>query len=60
MTLRALINELLRDALVQHRPADPFPVKVQRSALQPGIDPHRLNQLSDEVEDEALIERLRK
>jgi len=28
----------------------PFRVRTFRSAFQPGVDPHRLNQLSDEIE----------
>jgi DNA-binding FadR family transcriptional regulator len=58
-SVRDVINDLLRGALVHQRPGEPFRVEVQHSALQPGIDPHRLNQLADELEDEALTERLR-
>lgn len=59
-SVRDVVNEVLRGALVSHRPGEPFRVEVQHSALQPGIDPHRLNQLADDFEDEAHIERLRR
>jgi predicted transcriptional regulator len=59
-SMREVLNDALRRALVIQRPAEPFRVEVQHSALQPGIDPHRLNQLADELDDEALVERLRR
>lgn len=50
-------NDALRAALTAP-PATPYRVRVHHSALQPGIDPRRLNQLVDEVDDDEAIQRL--
>jgi predicted transcriptional regulator len=59
-SVREVLNEALRRGLVHQRPTKPFRIQVQHSALQPGIDPRRLNQLADELEDGPLIHRLRR
>ncbi|MEW5738670.1 MAG: hypothetical protein AB1938_07065 [Myxococcota bacterium] len=37
--------------------AGPFKVSPHRTRLVAGVDPARLNQLADELEDEALLAR---
>lgn len=56
--VREIVNDALRRALVTQRASTAFRVSVHHSALCPGIDPDRMNQLADELEDEALVERL--
>jgi hypothetical protein len=57
LSVREVLDTILRQALVGPAPPDRFVVRVQESALQPGVDPLRLNQLADELEDEAHIAR---
>ncbi len=58
---RRVVNELLRRALSgqtpRRRPA-PFRVDTFRSAFRPGVDPQKLNQLSDELEVRRAQEKL--
>jgi hypothetical protein len=57
---KVVLNDLLRRAMRQDTPppARPFKVRPHRTKLAPGVDPGRLNQLADELEDEALIARM--
>jgi hypothetical protein len=53
LSLREAINELLRAGLqaVEKSPSSrPYCGPVFSSALKPGIDPNRMNQLADELE----------
>lgn len=54
--MKQIVNDALRQAL---RPARqrkaPFRVVPHEAVLQPGIDWARLNQLADELEDEAIL-----
>lgn len=54
--MKQVVNDALRRAL--SRPGDaggePYHLVPHESALQPGVDPARLNQLADELEDEAI------
>ena len=56
---RSVVNELLRRALSgqgpQRRP-EPFRVETFTSAFRPGVDPSKLNQLSDELEAQRALE----
>ena len=60
---KAVVNELLRRGLVAGtKPslaATPFVVKAKSCGFLPGIDPLKLNQLSDEIETDDLIDRHR-
>ena len=50
---RRIVNDLIRRGLWgggRRREEEPFRVETFRSALRPGIDPLRLNQLVDELE----------
>ncbi|MFO1022720.1 MAG: hypothetical protein U0903_18790 [Planctomycetales bacterium] len=62
VSLKAAVNQALRIGLAMEtapKESRPFRVKVHRSGLLPGLDPHRLNQVADEIEDEAVLSRIR-
>lgn len=59
-SVREVVNDALRRALVPQRKGAPYRVRPHDSPLQPGVDPRRLNQLADELEDEDRVRRLRK
>ncbi|MEX2578971.1 MAG: hypothetical protein WD342_07930 [Verrucomicrobiales bacterium] len=58
ISLREAVNRLLREGLrsVEKRTTtSPYEGPVFESALLPGIDPNRLNQLADELEIEEFV-----
>ena len=58
LSLREAIDQLLRAGLrsIADSPgARPFTGPVFDSGLQPGIDPHRMNQLADELQVEEFV-----
>ncbi len=65
LPFKEVVNSVLRRGLAaQERRAEsdrPFRVKVFRSPFRPGVDPLKLNQLSDELEARrfAAVERPR-
>jgi hypothetical protein len=57
---KAIINEALRRGLSgaePPEPAEPFRVRPIDSAFRSGVDPARLNQLTDELEAEDYIRK---
>lgn len=57
---KQIINDALRRALkTRVTPQEPYRLSPHESRLRPGFDPSRLNQLVDELEDEAIIENSR-
>jgi hypothetical protein len=60
---KQVVNDAIRRGLAP-RLADaaprPYRADVHRAKLKPGIDAGALNQLADELEDEVVIERVRK
>ena len=60
-SFKETVNQVLRQGLVaqQSRERQPkrFRVQTFRSAFRPGIDPVKLNQLSDEIEVAHATER---
>lgn len=58
---KAVLNELLRKAMRPQRaaPRQPFKVTPHKTRLLAGVDPARLNQLADELEDDAVLRRAR-
>lgn len=60
-TTKAVVNDALRRALGPSQPgsAEPYRVVPHESALRPGIDAGRLNQIADEIEDEAILAKVR-
>tara|TARA_R110002096_G_scaffold397065_1_gene593006 strand:- start:1416 stop:1667 length:252 start_codon:yes stop_codon:yes gene_type:complete len=58
LSLREVVNRLLREGLTSmHRETTvaPYEGRVFETALQPGIDPNRMNQLADELEIEDFV-----
>lgn len=57
LSRRQIVNDALRRALTPRvARQEPYRLTPHESALRPGFDPARLNQLADELEDEAIIE----
>ena len=54
---KAVVNDALRRALAPQE-SRPYSARVFEADLIPGVDAGRLNQLADELEDEASIEKL--
>lgn len=60
--LKATVNEALRIGLgVVPKAVEPQPFKIRVfvDGLQPGIDPDKMNQLLDEVEDQEIARKHR-
>lgn len=60
--IKQIVNEALRRGLTSPgltRGRKPFRVQRHVTALRPGIDIARFNHLADELEDEALVEKMR-
>jgi hypothetical protein len=51
-----VVNDALRRALTPATTRDPFRVVPHESTVRTGLDPASLNQLADELEDEAILE----
>jgi hypothetical protein len=62
-SFKETVNDTLRKGLsAQDRKANrptPFCVAVFRSAFRPGVDPMRLSKLSDDLEVEHAVSRIR-
>lgn len=57
--MKQVINDTLRRALAPpDRRREPYRVRVHESSLRPGIDRSGLNRLADELEDEAIMDRM--
>lgn len=56
------LNQAVRRALSTRTstPAKPFVLRTFAMGLRPGIDETKLGQLADQLEDEALLERMRR
>lgn len=54
-----VVNDTLRRGLARHAAADRpvFRVRPLRGGFRPGIDPLKLNQLNDELEVQAFLEK---
>ncbi|MSP62731.1 MAG: antitoxin [Myxococcales bacterium] len=59
---KRVVNDAIRQALSPRasRKSKPFRIAVHKARLLAGIDPARLNQLADELEDEASLRKLRR
>lgn len=60
VSVREVIEAHLRAALDAGPSRPPYNVPVHHSALVPGIDPRRLHQLAEELDDDEAIARLRR
>ncbi len=59
---KQIVNEAIRRGLAARRPGrrgKRYRVRPHKTTLRPGIDAGSLNQLVDELEDEAIVKKLR-
>jgi len=59
---KQVVNDAIRRGLAPRaggRTHRPYRVRPHRTTLQPGVDPGAFNRLADELEDEAVLEKLR-
>ena len=60
---KQVVNDAIRRGLaprLSDAPARPYRAAVHRAKLRPGIDAGALNKLVDELEDETVMEKVRK
>ncbi|MDO5504374.1 MAG: antitoxin [Actinomycetia bacterium] len=60
LTMKDVVNTALRRGLDTADAIEPYALPVFETRLRPGVDPARMNQLADELEDEAIMEKLRR
>ena len=61
-SFKEVVNDAIRRGLAPGARAEapsPYVVEAHRTTLRPGIDPASLNELAHDLEDEAVIERMR-
>lgn len=61
-SMKEVINAALRRALsgAQAKREEPYRLVAHHTELRPGFDHSSLNRLADELEDEAIIEKLQR
>jgi CTP:molybdopterin cytidylyltransferase MocA len=63
VSFKEVVNDALRRGLATQsraaKPARPFRVVPFASAFRPGVDPEKLNQLTDEIEVQDATDRIR-
>jgi hypothetical protein len=60
-SFKDVVNDAIRRGLAPQprlRARAAYRVRAHRTALRPGIDPTGFNRLTDELEDEAVVERV--
>jgi len=60
---RTVVNEAIRRGLSgseRRAKLPPYKLVPHKSRLMPGIDPLHLNRLADELEDEAILAKMRR
>ncbi len=60
--LKSVVNEALRRGLkmpAKTARRSAYSVKPQKMTFRPGVDPDKLNELADELENEVLVKKLR-
>jgi hypothetical protein len=63
VTFKEAVNRALRAGLgleVRRGPRARFVVRPHSGGFMAGIDPHKLNRLADELEDDAVLEQVRR
>jgi hypothetical protein len=58
--LKQVLNDALRRGFAGEVPSAPFRTTPHVARLLAGIDPGALNRLADELEDEVVVDRLRR
>lgn len=59
-SMKSVVNDALRRALGGSQEIPPYEVTVHHTGLRPGIDPAGFNRLVDELEDDELVEGIRR
>lgn len=61
LTMKEAVNQALRAGLAveERKPKTPFKVKAHSFGFLPGIDPDNMNKLSDELEAEDVLRKMR-
>lgn len=54
-SMKDVVNDAIRRGLRTEQPERPYSVDVHHSGLVVGVDAGRLNQLADELDDEAAM-----
>ncbi len=59
LSFKEIVNDAIRRGL-SHKPTKvaPYRVRPHQTTLLPGVDPAGFNRLADEMEEEAIIEKL--
>lgn len=60
---KEVVNEAIRRGLMPRAVAEsqePFRVRPHKTTLRPGIEADSLNRLADELEEEAMLRKLRR
>jgi hypothetical protein len=58
--MKQVVNDALRRALTPESPREPVTLTPHDSGIRPGFDVARLNQLADELDDEAILDAARR
>jgi hypothetical protein len=58
--MKRVVNDALRRALAPQVDREPIRLVAHRSAIRPGLDLGKLNQLADELEDEGVLDATRR
>ena len=58
--MKQIVNDALRRALAPETERERFRVDAHESAIRPGLDPMRMNQLADELDDESTMDVARR
>ena len=58
--MKQVVNEALRRALMPETQREPVKLTPHDSAIRAGFDVARLNQLADELDDEAILDAARR
>lgn len=59
--MKHIVNDALRRALApQEARRAPYRLVPHESSLRPGFDPAGFNRLADEIEDDAILDQVRK
>ena len=58
--MKQVVNEALRRALTPETQRERVTLSPHESGIRPGFDVARLNQLADELDDEAILDAARR
>ena len=58
--MKQVVNDALRRGLIPDRKRERLRVEAHESAIRPGLDLSKLNQLADELDDEAILDDARR